>query len=63
MSGGLFALLDDISVLARAAAASIDDVAALAIPVLKHRMALTFAARAEGESVAHIVRRLTERLG
>ncbi|WP_407716900.1 DUF808 family protein [Janibacter hoylei] len=28
MSGGLFALLDDISVLARAAAASIDDVAA-----------------------------------
>ncbi|MFG1300629.1 MoxR family ATPase [Xanthobacter sp. V3C-3] len=44
-------------------APSLDDVVALAEPVLKHRMALTFAARAEGESVAHIVRRLTERLG
>ena len=30
MSGGLFALLDDIAVLARAAAASVDDVAAAA---------------------------------
>jgi MoxR-like ATPase len=44
-------------------APSLDDVVALAEPVLKHRMALTFAARAEGESVARIVRRLTERLG
>ena len=30
MSGGLFALLDDIAVLAKAAAASVDDVAAAA---------------------------------
>jgi len=44
-------------------APSLDDVVALAEPVLKHRMALTFAARAEGESVAHIIRRLVERLG
>ncbi|MFS8039791.1 AAA family ATPase [Xanthobacter sp. AM33] len=44
-------------------APSLDDVMALAEPVLKHRMALTFAARAEGESIAHIIRRLTERLG
>ncbi len=42
---------------------SIDDIAALALPVLKHRMALTFAARADGETVAGLVRRLTERLG
>ena len=31
-------------------APSVDDVIALAEPVLKHRMALTFAARAEGET-------------
>ena len=40
-----------------------DDVAALALPVLKHRMALTFAARADGETVPGLVRRLVERLG
>ncbi len=44
-------------------APSIDDVVALAEPVLKHRIALTFAARAEGETVEAIVRRLTARLG
>lgn len=44
-------------------APSVDDVVALAEPVLKHRMALTFAARAEGESVTRIIRRLTEKLG
>ncbi|MFG1477572.1 MoxR family ATPase [Xanthobacter sp. V4C-4] len=44
-------------------APSVDDVVALAEPVLKHRMALTFAARAEGESVPHIIRRLAQRLG
>ncbi len=44
-------------------APSVDDVVALAEPVLKHRMALTFAARAEGESVAHIVRRLAAKIG
>src|ERR1700741_1229208 len=32
-------------------APSIDDVVELAEPVLKHRMALTFSARAEGESI------------
>jgi len=35
-----------------------DDVIALAEPVLKHRMALTFAARAEGESVEAVIARL-----
>ena len=40
-----------------------DDVAALALPVLKHRMSLNFAARAEGETVPAIVRRLVDRLG
>lgn len=44
-------------------APSLDDVVALAEPVLKHRMALTFAARAERQSVTGIIRRLTERLG
>jgi MoxR-like ATPase len=42
---------------------SLDDVAALALPVLKHRMALTFAARAEGETIAGLVARLVARLG
>jgi MoxR-like ATPase len=42
---------------------SLDDVAALALPVLKHRMALTFAARAEGETIAGLVSRLVARLG
>jgi len=40
-----------------------DDVAALAVPVLKHRMALTFAARAEGETIPGLITRLIERLG
>src|SRR5579863_8805737 len=35
-----------------------DDVAALAMPVLKHRMALTFAARAEGETLPGLIARL-----
>jgi MoxR-like ATPase len=42
---------------------SLDDVTALAVPVLKHRMALSFAARAEGETVTGIITRLTSRLG
>ena len=37
---------------------SVDDVAALAEPVLQHRMALTFAARAEGVSVRDVIARL-----
>ncbi|HWL03573.1 MAG TPA: MoxR family ATPase [Xanthobacteraceae bacterium] len=44
-------------------APSIDDVIALAEPVLKHRMALTFAARAEGVGVSDVVRRLAARIG
>jgi MoxR-like ATPase len=35
-----------------------DDIIALAEPVLKHRMALTFAARAEGETVSEVIARL-----
>jgi MoxR-like ATPase len=42
---------------------SLDDVVALAVPVLKHRMALTFAARAEGLAVSDLVARLAGRLG
>ncbi|MGE0699173.1 MAG: AAA family ATPase [Hyphomicrobiaceae bacterium] len=39
-------------------APSVDDVVALAEPVLKHRMALSFAARAEGESMPGVISRL-----
>ena len=39
-------------------APSVDDVLELAEPVLKHRMALTFAARAEGETIPNVIRRL-----
>ena len=42
---------------------SIDDVAALAGPVLRHRMALSFAARADGMTLGRIVDLLVERLG
>jgi MoxR-like ATPase len=41
-------------------APSKDDVAALAAPVLKHRMALSFAARAEGETVIGLIERLVK---
>ena len=41
---------------------SIDDIAALAPPVLRHRMALTFAARADGVTVADVIGRLTTSL-
>jgi MoxR-like ATPase len=44
-------------------APSIDDVAELAEPVLKHRMALTFAARAEGETIQAVIARLKAQLG
>jgi len=37
---------------------SVDDVVALAAPVLRHRMALTFAARADGVSMAQVIDRL-----
>jgi MoxR-like ATPase len=39
-------------------APSVDDVLTLAEPVLKHRMALSFAARAEGETMAGVIGRL-----
>lgn len=39
-------------------APSVDDVVALADPILRHRMALTFAARAEGQDLGAIIRRL-----
>src|SRR5688572_14107657 len=39
-------------------APSVDDVLALAEPILKHRMALTFAARAEGQDLSAIIARL-----
>jgi MoxR-like ATPase len=42
-------------------APSRDDIAALAEPVLKHRMALTFAARAEGQTIPALIARLVER--
>ena len=41
-------------------APSIDDVIELAGPVLRHRMALSFAARAEGVQVDDVVDRLCE---
>jgi MoxR-like ATPase len=44
-------------------APSVDDVIALAKPVLNHRMALTFAARADGISLDDVIARLTGKLG
>src|SRR5213082_2074055 len=44
-------------------APSIDDVLDLAEPVLKHRMALTFAARAEGRTIPDVIRQLKTRIG
>ncbi len=43
-------------------APSIDDVISLADPILKHRMALTFAARAEGHTVGSVIGKLAEAL-
>jgi MoxR-like ATPase len=39
-------------------APSVDDVLALAAPVLRHRMAVSFAARAEGVTVARIIEQI-----
>ncbi len=44
-------------------APSIDDVLDLAEPVLKHRMALTFSARAEGRNIPDVIRQLKTRIG
>ncbi len=43
-------------------APSADDVVALAAPVLRHRMALNFAARADGVTIAEVIRTLCARL-
>ncbi|MCB1395769.1 MAG: MoxR family ATPase [Rhodobacter sp.] len=43
-------------------APSAEDVAALARPVLIHRMALSFAARARGENLGAVIDRVTERV-
>jgi MoxR-like ATPase len=43
-------------------APSVDDVLALAHPVLRHRMALNFAARAEGVRIGEIINLLCERI-
>jgi MoxR-like ATPase len=42
---------------------SIDDVMDMAEPILKHRMALTFAARADGESIEGVLAKLKSRVG
>jgi MoxR-like ATPase len=44
-------------------APSVDDVIALAPPVLRHRMALTFAARADGLTIDDVIAKLCEPLG
>lgn len=44
-------------------APSTDDVAALAPPVLRHRMSLNYEARARGVTLAQVIARLVERLG
>ena len=44
-------------------APSVDDVAVLAKPVLQHRMALSFAGRADGRSIDEVIDGLVSRLG
>ncbi|MBN9027288.1 MAG: AAA family ATPase, partial [Rhizobiales bacterium] len=44
-------------------APSVDDVIALAEPVLQHRMSLSFAARADGLSVRDVIGTLKSRIG
>jgi len=44
-------------------APSVDDVVALAHPVLRHRMALNFGARADGVMLSDVIDRLVSRLG
>src|SRR6202008_3006130 len=41
---------------------SFTDVEALAAPALKHRMALTFAARADGETISAVIDRLVAKI-
>jgi MoxR-like ATPase len=42
---------------------SLEDVAALAPPVLRHRMALNFSARADGIVLGELIDRMIGRLG
>ena len=44
-------------------APSVDDVVALARPVMRHRMALSFSARADGIALTDVVDRLVEKIG
>ncbi len=44
-------------------APSVDDVIELAEPILKHRMALTFAARADGETIEGVIAQIKGRIG
>jgi MoxR-like ATPase len=44
-------------------APSIDDVLALAEPILKHRMALTFSARADGITIPQVIADIKARVG
>src|SRR5271156_4767348 len=50
------------ALLAGRLAPSVDDVLDLAEPVLKHRMALTFSARAEGRTIPDVIRQLKTRI-
>jgi MoxR-like ATPase len=43
-------------------APSVEDVIALADPILRHRMALTYAARAEGHTISSVIEKLLEQL-
>ena len=58
---GLPAMHPQVHDFKRKMATSGADVAALARPVLTHRMALSFAARARGESLAGIIDRTASR--
>ena len=44
-------------------APSVDDVVALAGPILRHRMAVNFSARAEGVTVESVISQMCARLG
>ena len=44
-------------------APSVDDVVALAGPILRHRMAVNFSARAEGITVETVISQMCARLG
>jgi MoxR-like ATPase len=51
------------ALLAAGLAPTIDDVLDLAEPILKHRMALTFSARAEGRTIPDVIKQLKTRIG